>query len=263
MTTALLPRPTASRPSLAVTLAAFTWRSLLHALRRTDEVVMALALPTMLMLLFTYVFGGAFDPSGGYVQYVVPGTILLCAGFGASSTGVEVAHDLASGVVDRFRTMPIHAVAVVAGHVVVSLVRNLVTTGVVILVALAIGFRPSAGPLEWLAALAIIAGWILAITVVFAAVGLAASGPEAASGMGFVLLFVPYLSSAFVPVATMPGWLQAIAANQPMTPIVESVRALLMGGDASAGLAVAWIAGVLLLGALWAGWLFRRRAGRR
>jgi ABC-2 type transport system permease protein len=226
---------------------------------------MAIMLPVVLMLLFTFVFGGAIDPSGGYVDYVVPGIILLCAGFGAASTAVYVAGDMKAGIIDRFRTMPVRASAVLTGHVVASLLRNLLATGVVICVALLVGFRPTAGLWGWLGAVGIIALYILTITYLFAAIGLAAKSPEGASAYGFIILFVPYLSSAFVPVESMPAWLQWIAEHQPVTPIIEAIRSLLMGtpmGDA-AWLAIAWCAGILIASFAWGAWLFRRKAGTR
>ncbi|MEO8529440.1 MAG: ABC transporter permease [Pseudolysinimonas sp.] len=243
----------------------FIKRALLHSLRNVESGVMGIVLPVMLMLLFTFVFGGAIDTSGNYVQYVVPGIILLCAGFGASATGVSVNQDMTSGIIDRFRTMPIRGWAVLTGHVVASLVRNLVATGVVIGVALLLGFRPSAGPVEWLGALAFVALYILAITSLFAAIGLAASSPDAASGYGFILLFLPYLSSAFVPIATMPGWLQWFAQNQPISPLIETIRGLLMGGDIGPHwpAALAWSLGIIAFATVWGALLFRRKAGRR
>lgn len=245
--------------------ATFIKRSLLHSLRNADVMVMAIALPTMLMLLFTFVFGGALASDGSYVNYVVPGIILLCAGFGAASVAVDVANDMNTGIISRFRTMPIPSGAVLAGHVVASVVRNLVATGVVVGVALLVGFRPTASFAEWVAALALVALYILAITWLFAAIGLAASSPEAASGYGFVLLFVPYLSSAFVPVETLPSWLQWIAQNQPITPIIETIRGLLLGtpiGD-SAWLAVGWCVLILAIAIVWGAALFGRKTARR
>ena len=219
----------------------------------------------MLMLLFTFVFGNAIDPSGGYVDYVVPGIILLCAGFGAASTAVYVAGDMKSGIIDRIRTMPLRSGAVLTGHVVASLVRNLLATGVVIGVALLVGFRPTADVWGWIGAVAMIAVYILTITYLFAAIGLAAGSPEAASGYGFIILFLPYLSSAFVPVDTMPTWLQWIAENQPVTPIIESIRGLLFG--LPVGMepwwALGWCAAILSAAVLWGAWLFRRKAGPR
>ena len=240
-------------------------RSLRHSLRDGESLLMAILLPVMLMLMFTWVFGGAIDPSGAYVDYVVPGIILTCAGFGASSTAVYVANDMRTGIIDRFRTMPLRAGAVLTGHVVASVLRNLVATAVVIGVGVLVGFRPSATPLEWVALAGMIALYILAITYLFAAIGLAAASPEAAIGYGFALLFLPYLSSAFVPVASMPDWLQPIAAHQPITPIVETIRALLMDTpmQAEAWWAIGWCVAILLVAALWGAWLFRRKAGRR
>jgi ABC-2 type transport system permease protein len=243
----------------------FVRRSLRHSLRNVESVLMAILLPVFVMLLFVYVFGGALDPSGGYVDYVVPGIILLCAGFGASSTAVDVAGDAASGIMDRLRTLPIRSWAVVTGHVVASLARNLLATAIVVLVALAIGFRPSAGPAEWAAALLVITVYILAITYLFAAIGLATGSPEAANGYGFVLLFLPYLSTAFVGADTLPSWLRGVAEHQPVTPVIETLRGLLMGTDAGDApvRAALWLTGILLVGIVWAAAQFRRRAGRR
>ncbi|MET1018903.1 MAG: ABC transporter permease, partial [Microterricola sp.] len=190
--------------------------------------------------------------------------ILLCAGFGAASVAVDVSNDMTTGIIARFRTMPIPAGAVLAGHVVASVVRNLVATGVVVVVALLVGFRPTASFTDWLAALALVAVYILAITWLFAAIGLAASSPEAASGYGFILLFVPYLSSAFVPVETLPSWLQWIAQNQPITPIIETIRGLLLGtpmGD-SAWWALGWCALILAIAITWGALLFGRKTSR-
>jgi ABC-2 type transport system permease protein len=254
-----------TRPAGLTAEAVFIRRSVTHSLRDVEALLMAAVLPTMLMLLFTYVFGGALDPSGGYVDYVVPGIILLCAGFGASSTALSVSRDMTTGIIDRFRTMPLRAGAVLTGHVVASVLRNLFATGVVIAVALLVGFRPAATPLEWVAAIALVALYILAITALFAAIGLAASGPEAASAYGFILLFLPYLSSAFVPVDTLPDWLAWFAEHQPITPVIEAIRSLLMGTPMghSAALAVGWCAVFVAAAAVWGAWLFRRRSDRR
>lgn len=266
-TVALSPEAPSLRPRIRGLVAetVFVGRSLRHSLRDGESLLMAIMLPVLLMLLFTYVFGGAIDPSGGYVDYVVPGIILLCAGFGASSTAVYVAGDMKAGIIDRFRTMPVRASAVLTGHVVASLARNLVATGLVVGVALLVGFRPTADGWDWLGALGMIALWILAITYLFAALGLASKSPEGANAYGFVILFLPYLSSAFVPVETMPPWLRWIAENQPVTPIIETIRGLLMGtpmhGQAWWG--VGWCLGILLVSFAWGAWLFRRKAARR
>ncbi|WP_379129395.1 ABC transporter permease [Paenibacillus sp. sgz500958] len=251
--------------SFAVTNVMFIRRSLRHSMRNTETLVMSVMLPVMLMLLFTYVFGGAIDPGGDYVNYVVPGIILLCAGFGSASTAVEVSGDMTSGIIERFRTMPIASLSVITGHIVASVLRNLLATAVVIGVALLVGFRPSAGFIEWLEALGLITLFILTFTWLYAAIGLVAGSPSAASGYGFALLFLPYLSSAFVPTSTMPIWLRGVANHQPITPVIESIRGLLTGTPIQDQIwwAIGWCA-VLLLGSLvWSTWVFRRKAGRR
>ena len=271
MTTALAAAPTSTPPSLRPSIggvtaeAVFIGRSMRHSIRDGESLLMAIMLPVMLMLLFTWVFGGAIDPSGAYVDYVVPGIILICAGFGAASTAVYVANDMRTGIIDRFRTMPLRAGAVLTGHVIASLLRNLVATALVIVVGVLLGFRPSAGFGDWVLMGALIALYILAITYLFAAIGLAAGSPEGANGYGFLLLFLPYLSSAFVPVASMPAWLQPVAEHQPITPIVETIRSLLMGTpmDMSGWWASAWCVGILAVAVAWGAWLFRRKAGQR
>lgn len=259
------PRAGARRLRPATEELVFITRSLRHSVRDPEALIMAVVLPVLLMFMFTVVFGGAIEPGGGYVDYVVPGIILLCAGFGAASTAVDVAGDMETGMMDRLRTMPIRSWAVVTGHVVASLARNLFATAVVLGVALLIGFRPSASVAEWFATLGIIALYILTITYLFAAIGLAARSASAANGYGFILLFLPYLSSAFVPVETMPEWLRWGAEHQPITPIIESIRGLLMGGDGteSIGAAVAWCILVLAIAVVWAAVMFRRRTRRR
>lgn len=261
------PAPPAPRPRLrgATAEAVFVTRSLRHSFRDGESLLMAILLPVMLMLMFTWVFGGAIDPTGGYVDYVVPGIILTCAGFGASSTALYVATDMRSGIIDRFRTMPLRASAVLTGHVVASLLRNLVATAIVIVVGILVGFRPDASVAEWIALAGLIALYILSITYLFAAIGLAAASPEGANGYGFILLFLPYLSSAFVPVASMPEWLQPVAAHQPITPIVDTIRGLISAEPLTTEpwWAVAWCVVILGAAVVWGSWLFRRRAARR
>lgn len=257
----MLPKPA----SFTATNLIFIGRSLRHSLRNVEALIMAIMLPILLMLLFTYVFGGAIDPTGDYVNYVVPGIILLCAGFGSSSTAVDVATDMTNGIIDRFRTMPIRSVSVVAGHVAASLARNLLATCIVIGVALLVGFRPNAGVWEWIAALGVIVLFILTYTWLFAAIGLVTGSPSAASGYGFALLFLPYLSSAFVPTNTMPSWLQGFANHQPITPVIETIRGLLAGtpiGD-NGWWAIGWCAAILLIALVWCAIAFRRKSGRR
>jgi ABC-2 type transport system permease protein len=249
-------------------------RGLRRSVRDPEAFITALALPVILMLLFVYVFGGAFNAgvgaAGGYVNYVVPGLIVLCAGFGAGTTAVAVATDMSSGIVDRFRSMPIASASVLAGHIVASLVRNLLATALVIAVGLAVGWRPVAGPLAWAGALAMIVAFILAMSWLAACFGLVVGSPEAATGATFALMFIPYLSSAFVPASTMAAALRPIAANQPFTPVIETMRGLWMG-HTSTGAAVgheAWLAAVycaaiLVAAASAASWLFRHRTAGR
>lgn len=252
------------------TVGIFTRRSLRHSTRDGESLLMAILLPVMLMLLFTYVFGGAMDPAvmgdrTGYLGYVVPGIVLTCAGFGASYTAVAVSQDMTTGIMNRVRTMPIFGAGVLVGHTLASLIRNMLATAIVVGVAIAVGFRPSAGPLGWLAATAVIALWILAITTVFALIGMVASSPEGASGYGFILLFLPYASSGFAPVETMPGWLQGFAAHQPVTPVIETVRALLAGVTPETGhvlAATAWCLGLLAISLWLIAVVFPRRVAR-
>jgi len=254
-----------NKPSALITGSVFIKRSLLHSSRNAEALIMAIALPILLMLMFTYVFGGAIDPSGHYVNYVVPGIILLCAGFGSSSIAVDVATDMTNGIIDRFRTMPIRSMNVITGHVVASLVRNLLATSIVLIIALLVGFRPSASVFSWFAVVGVIILFILTFTWLFAAIGLVASTPAAASSYGFVLLFLPYLSSAFVPISTMPKWLQGIAEHQPITPVIETIRSLLMGkaADSQVWWAVGWCLLILAVSIIWSTWTFKRKAGRR
>lgn len=239
----------------------FVGRSIRHSLRDVEALVMAVALPVMLLFVFVYVFGGAISTDGRYLTYVVPGIVLTCAGFGAATTAVGVSRDLSTGTINRLRTLPAPSATVLVGHTVASLARNLAATAVVLLVAVAIGYRPASGVLAWLGAAGLIALWILAITSVFAMLGLLAGSPEAASGYGFILLFLPYLSSAFVPVGTMPTWLRGFAEHQPITPVIESLRALLAGQSPGqdAVIALAWCGGIVVLSTVLTAYLFPRR----
>jgi ABC-2 type transport system permease protein len=242
-------------------------RCVRRSLRDPEAFFTALMLPVVLMLLFVYVFGGAFSVGGGrYADYVVPGLIVLCAGFGAGTTAVAVATDMSNGIVDRFRSMPIRASALLTGHIAASLARNLLATALVIAVGLGVGWRPSASPARWLAAIAMIVLFIVAMSWLAATFGLIARSVESANAATFVLMFLPYVSSAFVPVRTMTPALRAFAANQPLTPVVETMRGLWMGStstDASVGheawIAVAWCAGILIVSVAAASWLFRHR----
>jgi ABC-2 type transport system permease protein len=236
-------------------------RSVRHSLRNLESLLMSVILPVVLLLMFVYVFGGAIDRTGDYVDYVVPGIVLLCTGYGAASTAVDVAQDLREGIVDRFRSMPIAGSAVLVGHVVASVARNTLATVLVIGVAFLTGFRPDAGPVQWLAVAGLLLLFVLAMSWVAVCFGLLARTVEGANGFTFLVLFLPYLSSAFVPVDTMPAALRAVAAHQPVTPVTETLRGLLLGtGTGSSGwLALAWCAGLLLAAYAAATVLFGRR----
>src|ERR1700722_2133148 len=204
-------------------------RCLRRSRRDPEAFFTALLLPMILMLLFVYVFGGDLRTGGAYVNYVVPGLIVLCAGFGAGTTAVSVATDMTNGIVDRFRSMPIWSPALLLGHVAASLVRNMLATALVICVALGIGWGPRGAPLNWIAAAALVVLFVSAVSWLAAAVGLLAGSAEAATSASFTLMFLPYVSSAFVPAHTMPAVLRAFARNQPLTPVIETLRGLWMG----------------------------------
>jgi ABC-2 type transport system permease protein len=244
-------------------------RCVRRSLRDPEAFFTALMLPIVLMLLFVYVFGGALNTGVKYVDYVVPGLIVLCAGFGAGTTAVAVATDMSNGIVDRFRSMPIASWSILVGHIMASLARNLLATALVIGVGLGIGWRPDASPLQWVAAAAMIVGFILALSWLAAAVGLLAGSPEAANSFTFVLMFLPYVSTAFVPAHTLPGPLRAFADHQPFTYIVETMRGLWMGHTSTgtstghdAVIAIVWCAGILLVAIGSASWLFRHRTAK-
>jgi ABC-2 type transport system permease protein len=235
-------------------------RSVRHSMRNLESLLISVMLPVMLMLLFVYVFGGAIDIGTEYVTYVVPGIILLCAGYGASMTAVSVSTDMHTGVIDRFRSLPIVASAVLTGHVVASMARNMASTLLVLGVAFLVGFRPDASALGYVGALAMVLLFVLAISWISVVIGLVAKSVEAASAFTFFALFLSYVSSAFVPPETMPAALRGFADNQPVTPMIETIRGLLMGtpvGD-SAGAAVAWFGTAALLSFVASMRLFRR-----
>ncbi len=250
----------------AVTLAG---RGLRLVRRDVDSMITAAVLPVVILLMFTYVFGGALEVGTSYVTYATPGIILLTAGFGAAATAMAVERDMSGGMIDRLRSMPVAAGTVLVGHVVASLVKNLLTTAVVFGVAAAIGFRPTAGPLEWVGAVGVLLLFVHAITWSAVLVGVLVRSPDAASGFTFFVMFLPYVSSAFVPVDTMPTWLRGFAEHQPVTPVIETVRGLLVGGtpgapqgDALADgalLAVVWCAALAVLFAGASTWAFARR----
>lgn len=236
-------------------------RSLRHLARSFDSILLSVILPVMMLLMFVYVFGGAISTGTAYINYVVPGIILLCAGYGASQTALSVTNDLVRGIIDRFRSLPITASSVLTGHVTASVARISISTAIVVGLAVAIGFRPHANVLEWLGALALVILFVLAIAWLSVVFGLLAKTVEGAGGFSFFVLFLPYVSSAFVPTHTMPKALHFFAEHQPVTPIIETIRGLLLGTPIgnSGWLAVAWCSAILLLSYTLVRFLFRRR----
>jgi len=245
--TAALPgRPA---PMLADT-ATITGRNLRRLVRVPTLLVFATVQPVLFVLLFTYAFGGAIHVPGvtRYIDYLLPGIVVLAIGFGASQTGVAIAEDLTTGMIDRFRSLPINAAAVLAGRVAADALRNLFVTGLMIGVAAAIGFRFHAGPAAALAAVALAVATGLAFSWLNLLLGLAVRDPESAGLAGlFPVIILFFTSSALVPVATMPGWLQAFAKANPVTVITGALRALCLGGPATRPVAeaTAWLFGLL------------------
>jgi ABC-2 type transport system permease protein len=239
-------------------------RSIRLSRRNVDTLLVSIVLPVMIMLLFVFVFGGAIETGTDYVNYVVPGIVLLCTGYGASNTAMAVTDDMTSGMIDRLRSLPIRSSAVLTGHVVASVVRNAVTTAIVIGVAVAVGFRPNAAIGEWALAAGLLLLYILGMSWLAAGIGVLARSVESASVFGFFMLFLPYLSSAFVPTHSMPAVLRAIGEHQPITPVIETVRGLLTGtpiGDAG-WIALAWCGGLLVVGYAFATSAYVRRSRR-
>jgi ABC-2 type transport system permease protein len=259
---AVLPRRRPGRlASLGSGYLVMAARCLRLSRRNVDALVTSLVLPIVLMVMFVYLFGGAITTGTSYVDYVVPGVLLLCAGFGAANTAVTVCQDMTGGIIDRLRSLDVPGPVILAGHVTASVVRNAVSTALVLGVALLIGFRPQASAAGWLGAAAILLLFILAISWLAAVVGLMARSAEAASGFTFAIMFLPYPSSTFVPITTMPGWLQGFARNQPVTPVVQTLRGLVLGGPVGGEpwRAAIWCGAILVICVVASGLLFRHR----
>lgn len=237
-------------------------RSLRHVTRSMDTIITTTIMPIAFMLLFVYVFGGAIDSgSDSYVQYLLPGILLITIASGISYTAFRLFLDMQSGIFERFQSMPIARSAVLWAHVLTSLVANLISVVVVVLVALLMGFRSSAGVPAWLAVAGILTLFTLALTWIAVIPGLTAKSPDGASAFSYPLIFLPFISSAFVPTDTMPGPLRAFAENQPVTSIINAIRNLLtrqpVGGDI--WIALAWCVGILAVAYLFAMSVYRRK----
>ncbi|NUT47529.1 MAG: ABC transporter permease [Saccharothrix sp.] len=237
-------------------------RSLRHITRSADTLITTAIMPVAMMLLFVYVLGGAIDTgSDSYVRYLLPGILLITVASGVSYTAFRLFLDLDNGIVERFRSMPIARSAVLWAHVVTSLVANLVSLVVVVGVALLMGFRSGAGPVAWLAVAGVLVLFTLALTWLAVIPGLTAKSADGANAFAYPLVFLPFLSSAFVPTGTMPGPVRAFAEHQPVTSIVDALRALISEQPVGADLpvALAWCAGILVAGYLFATLTYRRR----
>jgi ABC-2 type transport system permease protein len=236
-------------------------RSIRLSRRNVDTLFVSILLPLLMMMLFVYVFGGAIETGTQYINYVVPGILLLTTGYGASNTAMAVADDMTKGMIDRLRSLPVRSFAVLTGHVTASVARNAVSTAIVLLAALAMGFRPNASAAEWFGAIGLLALYVIALSWLAAGLGVIAKTVESASTLSFFMLFLPYLSSAFVQPETMPGWLRPISEHQPITPVIETVRSFLTGTPlgSSGWIALAWCGGLLVFSVSFASLLYRRR----
>jgi len=237
-------------------------RSLRHITRSLDTIITTTIMPIMFMLLFVYVFGGAINTgTESYVSYLLPGILLITVASGIAYTAFRLFLDMKSGIFERFQSMPIARSSVLWAHVLTSLVANMISLVVVVLVALLMGFRSGAGVPDWLAVGGILMLFTLALTWIAVIPGLTAKTPDGASAFSYPLLFLPFVSSAFVPTETMPGPVRAFAEHQPVTSIVNAIRDLLtqqpVGTDI--WIALAWCVGILVVAYLFAMAAYRRK----
>jgi len=242
--------------------AVLTGRSLKHITRSIDTIITTAVVPIAFMLLFVFVFGGAIKHgSGSYVSYLLPGILLITVASGISYTAYRLFLDLKGGIFERFQSMPIARSSVLWAHVLTSMVANLVSVVVVVLVALLIGFRSGAGVLAWLGVAGIVIVFTLALTWLAVIPGLTAKTVDGASAFSYPLIFLPFISSAFVPTATMPGPVRAFAEYQPVTSIVNTIRDLFTQQPVSADIwiALAWCVGLLVVAYVVAMRVYRRR----
>ncbi len=238
-------------------------RSMRHIFRSMDTIITVTIMPIALMLLFVYVFGSAIQTgTDSYVNYLLPGILLIAIATGTSYTAYRLFMDMQRGIFERFHSMPIARSAALWGHVLTSLVSNAISVAVIILVALIMGFRSPAGVLSWLAVAGILALFTLVLTWIAAIAGLSAKSVDGASAFSYPLIFLPFISSAFVPTESMPSGVRAFAENQPVTSIVDAVRSLLaerpVGNDI--WIALAWCLGILVIAYFFAMRAYKRKA---
>ncbi|GHO73849.1 transport permease protein [Ktedonobacter sp. SOSP1-85] len=230
-------------------------RSMRHIFRSVDTIFTVTITPIAMMLLFVYVFGGAIQTgTDNYVNYLVPGILLIAIASGVSYTAYRLFTDVQKGIIERFRSMPIAPSTMLWGHVLTSMVSNALSVVVIMLVALLMGFRSSAGILSWLAVAGILALFTLALTWVAVIPGLTAKSIDGATAFSYPLIFLPFISSAFVPTKSMPFVVRVFAENQPVTAIVETIRDLLSGQPVSNNIwvALAWCVGILVVAYIFA-----------
>jgi ABC-2 type transport system permease protein len=237
-------------------------RSMRHFFRSMDTIITVTIMPIAIMLLFVYVFGGAIRTgTANYVDYVLPGILLIAIASGISYTAIRLFTDVQRGIIERFRSMPIAPSTVLWGHVLTSLVSNAISVVVIMLVALIMGFRSSAGILPWLIVVGILALFTLALTWVAVIPGLTAKSIDGAAAFSYPLVLLPFISSAFVPTSSMPPLVRAFAQNQPVTAIVETIRALLAGQPVTQEIwvALAWCVGILIVAYIFAMRAYKKR----
>ena len=247
-------------------------RDFRHSLRYPMMSITSVALPVFYLLLFVGVFGNtlraglgtATPPGGHYVDYLAPGVLVMTACASAEMTAVSVNTDKTEGIIARFRTMAIARTSVLTGQVFGGLTRALVSAVLVVAVALGLGFRPTATPVEWVAAAGVFAMITLALTWITVAFGLLAKTPAGANSLSLIVVILPFVSSAFVPTAAMPAGVRWFAEYQPFTPVIQTLRGLLLGSPIgnNAVIAIAWCAGIALVGFLWAKALYNRAPAR-
>ena len=239
-------------------------RSMRHIFRSVDTIITVTIMPIAFMLLFVYVFGGAIQAgTDNYVNYLLPGILLIAIASGISYTAYRLFMDMQRGIFERFHSMPIARSAALWGHVLSSLISNAISVVVIILVALIMGFRSSAGVLSWLAVAGILTLFTLALTWVAAIAGLSAKTVDGAAAFSYPLIFLPFISSAFVPTESMPSVVRAFAENQPVTSIVDAIRALLSGQPVGNDIwvALAWCVGILIVAYIFAMLAYKRKIG--
>jgi ABC-2 type transport system permease protein len=242
--------------------AVLTGRTMRHVTRSPDTIITTAVMPIAIMVLFVYVFGGAIATgSVSYVNYMLPGILLITIASGISYTAFRLFNDMQGGIFERFQSMPIARPGVLWAHVLTSLAANVISLVLVVGVALAMGFRTGAGVLAWLAVAGLLLLFTLALTWIAVIPGLTAKSVDGASAFSYPLIFLPFISSAFVPTGKMPGPVRAFADNQPVTSIVDTIRHLFARQPVGTGIwtALAWCVGVLVVAYVVAGFAYRRR----